>query len=138
MKTLEELKRLFTQDRFAKFNNIEITEVNENYSVCTAVINDSHLNANDLVHGGLLFTLADFAFGVYCNAIHPLTVTQSASITYISPCINTKYVTATAKQLAYEKHNCVCEVLINDDKGRVLCVAQINGFVKLESSLGNH
>lgn len=137
MKTLDELKRVFTQDRFAKFNNIEITEVNENYSVCTAIINEKHLNANDIVHGGLLFTIADFAFGVFCNAIHPITVTQSATITYINPCVNTKYVTATAKQLAHERHNCICEVIVSDDKGRTLCVAQINGFIKAEATPDN-
>lgn len=130
MKSLEELRELFTNDRFAKFNNIEITEINEKYAICTAVIQNSHLNANDIVHGGMLFTLADFAFGVYCNAVHPLTLTQTASISYINPCFNTKYVTATARELAHEKHNCVCEVVLNDDKGRILCIAQINGFVK--------
>lgn len=130
MITEEELRKAFTKDRYAIKNGIEIVCVDENGSEIRAKINDSHLNGKDMVHGGMLFTVADFAFGVAANFRHPDTVTSGASITYLAPCFDTKYIIARGKELSAHKHTCVYEVVITDDKDRVVCLAQLNGFIK--------
>lgn len=128
--TIEEIREGFSADRFAKKNGLEIQSVDKNGSVIRAEIVDAHLNANGSVHGGMLFATADFAFGVAANFLHPNTVTASASITYVAPCRDTKYILARATEISAHKHTCVYSVTISDDKDNVVCVAQINGFSK--------
>lgn len=128
--SFDELKKFFRRDRFVENNGIEIIEVTDKHAVCRAKINDNHLNANDCVQGGMLFTIADFTMAVLSNALHPVTVTSTANITYIAPCFGATYIEAESKEIALSRHNCVHEVTVKDDKGNLICVAQINGFVK--------
>ena len=130
MITEEELREEFKKDRYAKKNGIEIVKVDENGSEVRAEIHDCHLNGNDVVHGGMLFTIAACAFGVAANFRHPDTVTSGASITYLAPCRDTAYIKAEGKELSVHKHTCVYEVTVTDDKGKTVCLAQINGFIK--------
>lgn len=130
MQNITELKEFFSRDRFVENSDIEIIEVNENHAVCRAKIADKHLNANDCVQGGMLFTIADFTMAVLSNALHPVTVTSSATITYIAPCKGAEFIEAESKEVALSRHNCVHDVTVKDNFGNVICVAQINGFIK--------
>jgi acyl-CoA thioesterase len=45
----------------------------------------SSVNGHGIVHGGLVYALADTAFACAANSVLPGTVTTSASITYLVP-----------------------------------------------------
>ncbi|MDD4121111.1 MAG: PaaI family thioesterase, partial [Clostridia bacterium] len=130
MKTLEEMKEFFKRDRFVAASGIEIIEVNDNYAICKAEISDKHLNAGDMVQGGMLFTICDFAFAVITNYHHPETISQTGFISFINACVGAKYITATAREMTKTRHNCVGEVTVHDDKGKVICISQFNGFIR--------
>lgn len=130
MYTVESLKEFFKADRFVVENGIEIVSVDKNKSLIRANIEERHLNAGNSVQGGMLFTIADFAFAVLANFLHPVSVTSSATITYLAPCRDTAYITAESKELSRHKHNCVHEVKVYDDKGNTVCIAMMNGFIK--------
>lgn len=129
MTDLELLKRFFEDDGFVKLSGIEITEVTDEKAVVKAKIGDAHRNANGAVQGGMLYTLADFAFAVLGNHLHPVTVTQVGQISYVKAAY-TDEVTATAREKIRSGHTTVSEVEIKDDKGQVVCVCTFNGFVK--------
>lgn len=126
---VQQVKDFFDKDGFVKLAGIEIVDVTEEKAVVTANITDAHRNAHGSVQGGMLYTLADFAFAVLGNFKHPLTVTQVGQISYIKAAITDK-VTATATELVQAGRNTVCEVVIQDDKGDVVCVCNFNGFIK--------
>lgn len=65
---LEKIKKFFEDDRLAKYLNITITEAEKGMAKCVMDIDKNLLNANDFVHGGALFSLADFTFAVAANA----------------------------------------------------------------------
>ncbi len=75
----------FFNDRFARLAKIEIQEVKEGYCKVKMPIEDIHLNALDILHGGAIFTLADFAFAVASNSRGRAAVSINASITYFKP-----------------------------------------------------
>lgn len=131
MKTLEEMKQYFDMDRYVKASGIKITEINKDFAVCKAEIKDTHLNAHEMVQGGMLFTICDFAFAVIANYHYPNTISQFGSISFINACIDAEYITATARLLATSKRNCVGEVTVKDNNGKSICVAQFNGFIRL-------
>lgn len=130
MKTLEDMKEYFKKDRYVQLSGIEIIEVNDKYAVCKAELSDKHLNTADMVQGGMLFTLCDFAFAVISNYNHPDTVSQTGFISFINACVGAKYITATAREMTKTRHNCVGEVTVHDDKGKVICISQFNGFIR--------
>ena len=128
--TNEELtRRIFQDDGYVKLSGVEIVEITANSVTVRAEIGEQHLNANGSVQGGMLYTVADFAFAVLANYLHPITVTQCGNINYVRPAI-TKYVVGTAKETVRSGHNTVSEVVLYDDKGEVCCVCHFNGFVK--------
>ena len=122
-------QRFFEKDGFVKLAGIEILSVSEERAIVRAKIDDRHRNANGSVQGGMLYTVADFAFAVLANSIHPLTVTQGGHISYIRAAV-TDEITATATETTRAGHNTVSEVIIRDHKDDVVCVCNFNGFVK--------
>lgn len=129
MEKEELLRKYFKKDRYVELSGIEIAEMGAEKCVVCAKIEEKHLNANGRVQGGMLYTLADFAFAICSNYLHPITVTQGGHIQYVRAAVTTT-LTATAKETLRVGHNTLCEVIITDDKGDVVCVCNFNGFVK--------
>ena len=123
------VKSIFEDDGYVKLSGMEIVEITADYAKVRADICKEHCNAKGCVQGGMLYTLADFAFAVLSNYLHPMTVTQCGHINYIRAAV-TKSVTAVAKEIIRSGHNTVSEVIIYDDKEEVCCVCNFNGFVK--------
>ena len=80
----EKLQRYFNNDRFAAMCGLEIVECRPGYSRVQVQINDSHLNGAGYVHGGLLFTLADFCLGTAANAYGHIALRVNSNITFIA------------------------------------------------------
>ena len=128
--TKEELTRkMFEKDAYVKLSGIEIVEITDESATVRAKIRAEHLNANGAVQGGMLYTLADFAFAVHANHLHPMTVTQGGHIHYIRAAI-TDEVTATAVERVRSGHNTVSEVVVRNSAGETVCICTFNGFVK--------
>lgn len=129
MTDLEFVNKFFEKDGFVKLAGYEIVEVDDEKAVVKAKITDMHRNANGSVQGGMLYGIADFAFAVLGNFIHPITVTQMGQISYVKAAF-TDEITATAKEKVRSGHTTVSEVVIRDDKGQIVCICTFNGFVK--------
>ena len=67
MKTLEEVRKIFADDRFATENGAVIEEIGPHSAVCSLRLASSHRNAMGAVMGGVYFMLADFTFAVAAN-----------------------------------------------------------------------
>ncbi|MCR4661827.1 MAG: PaaI family thioesterase [Clostridia bacterium] len=129
MTNVEKMNEFFEKDNYVKISKIEIEEVNDNYAVVSTKIEDIHLNASGAIQGGLLYTLADFAFAVLNNYLHPTTVTQVGTITYIAPGLSKK-IFAKAVEKTRVGRNTVCDVEVYGDDGKIICECRFNGFVK--------
>lgn len=126
-KSLEEARENFKEDKFATNMDAKIDELTEEYAVCSLELNDSHRNAYGGVMGGVIFTLADFAFAVLSNHIHSLTVAQSVNINYLSAAKGDKLIArATCRKSG--RTTSIINVDISDDTGRDVAVFIGNGF----------
>ena len=126
---LHELEKLFQKDRYVALSGIKIEEVGDDYATVGAAVRpDEHMNGVGTVQGGMLYTAADFAFAVLTNMLHPTTVTQTATVTYIRAA-KTDRISATARELACSGHNCVVEVVVKDADGEIVCTGSFNGFI---------
>ena len=123
------LKKFFEEDAYAAISGMFITGISKETAFVEADIKDIHYNADKVAQGGMIYTLADFAFAVISNYLHPKTVTQSGHITYLRPAA-CKHLKASAREIARNGHNSVGEVIVENECGDIICVASFNGFIK--------
>jgi acyl-CoA thioesterase len=116
-------------DRFARLAGIELVKVDPGYALARMTIEDKHLNGVDLVHGGAIFTLADYAFAAACNAGGRPTVGINASISFIKT-PRGKTLTAEAKEVSSGRRLGTYQVNIYDED-QVLSAAMLcTGYIK--------
>ena len=70
---MENVRKLFASDQFAKLCGIEIVDVAEGRAKAQMKL-EAHLNGLGSVQGGAIFTLADFVFAMACNFHGPAAV----------------------------------------------------------------
>ncbi|MCR4716606.1 MAG: PaaI family thioesterase [Lachnospiraceae bacterium] len=126
-KSLEELREFFKKDKYATNSGMVVDDFGEDYSVCSVVLNDNHKNGYGGVMGGVMFTLADFAFAVLSNNVHQPTVAQQMSINFLSAPKGTKLI-ATAKLKKTGKSSTIVNIDIVDDLGRDIAQVVGTGF----------
>ena len=65
---IKKLEQILLNDRFAGNNDIRLISISKGEAVAELVISDKHLNGVNIIQGGALFTLADFAFAAASNS----------------------------------------------------------------------
>ncbi|MDP6706363.1 MAG: hotdog fold thioesterase [Alphaproteobacteria bacterium] len=86
-----------------------------------------HLNFNGTCHGGLVFTLADTAFGLAANSHGIVAPGISANIAYHAPAAAGRRLTAVARETARSKRLASYAVEVRRDDGGL--VASFTGTV---------
>ena len=125
--SIEEAKKYFTGDRFATLNGMVLDELDETHSLCSLVLDDRHKNANGGIMGGVIFTLADFAFAVLSNHIHKPTVAQQVSVNYLgAPKGDKLFAKAVCRKNG--SRTTVINVDVTDDTGRDIAQFVGSGF----------
>ena len=115
--SLEEAREFFYKDKYAVNTGITLDEITEEEAICSLNLTDEHRNAYGGVMGGVIFTLADFAFAVLSNQIHQLTVAQQVDIHYLSAPKGDKLIAkATCRKSG--RTSSIVNVDISDDTGR--------------------
>ncbi len=115
--TLEEARECFVKDRFATGNGCVLDEVGEEYAIASVEIRDEHRNGLGSVMGGLIFTLADFAFAVAVNQQHYPSVGLDSDIKFLSSTKGAKLF-ARAQVVKSGRTTTICLVNVTDDLGR--------------------
>lgn len=77
------VKEFSENDKFAKQIGIELLEVSKGRAKAKMKIKDIHLNAVNTVHGGAIFSLADFAFAVAANTHGNISVALNVNISFL-------------------------------------------------------
>lgn len=111
---------------------MEVVEMSEGHSVVTMLVRDDMLNGHGIIHGGLVFTLADTAFAMACNTEGSVTVSSGAEITFFAPTPPGRTLTATAVRKATRGRSGIYDVTVTDDDGAV--VAEFRGHSRTVSS----
>ena len=127
---IENFRRDAMQDRFAYNSGVFVEAVENGYSKCTLEIEDRHLNAAGVVNGGVVFTLADFAFSAAANGDGaPVTLTLNANISYLSSARGKKLI-AEARRVKEGRTAAFYSVEVTDDTGVHVAEMTVTGFKK--------
>ncbi|HVA37301.1 MAG TPA: hydroxyphenylacetyl-CoA thioesterase PaaI [Candidatus Dormibacteraeota bacterium] len=106
------------RDRVAEWLGIVLEEIAPGRARMTMRVRPEMVNTHGVCHGGLIFTLADTAFGYACNSHNLNTVAAGASIEFIAPARLGDALTAVAQERALTGRTGVYDVEVTDGQGR--------------------
>ncbi len=131
-RTLEEARAYFQNDRFASSNGMTLDELTEEGCTCSVTLRPEHYNALGGVMGGVIFTLADFAFAVASNRDHSPTVALDVNIHFLSAAKGER-LTAAARRVKSGRTTSVWEITVTDDLDRTVALFVGTGYKQQET-----
>jgi len=90
-------------DNFREFLGIDLVEGRDGYAKMSMRVTKVHLNALGSAHGGVIFSLADCAFGEAANSGDRTAVAVQASINFVRPATEGDWLTAEAVRVSEGK-----------------------------------
>ena len=127
IKSLEEVRNFFKNDRFAIENGAVIEEFDKNGATCSLIITSSHRNAMGAVMGGVYFMLADFAFAVASNWEKVGSVSLQSNISFLGTAKGDKLIAKAVCIKNGKTTNCY-RVDVTDNLGNLTATVTINGY----------
>ncbi|HKI87773.1 MAG TPA: hotdog fold thioesterase [Draconibacterium sp.] len=118
--------KTFEKDLFAKTSGIKLIDAAPGFAKAEMVIRKNHLNSVAVVHGGAMFTLADFTFAVASNTQGKLALAINAEISFFKS-VKSGVLTAVAKEISL--HNKLGTYLIEIFNENSELVAHFKGTV---------
>ena len=125
----EEVLEYFGKDRYAELTGIEILEASRDHARTRLKIEPKHLNANDTVMGGCIYTIADFTFAIAANVDNSDTCTLNSNIIFNAPARG-GYLYAESNVIKSGRTIASFEVKVTDDEQRLIATATFVGFRK--------
>ena len=91
---------MYAKDRAAQMLGIQLRTVRHGYAELTMTVREDMLNVHGLCHGGLVFALADTAFGYACHTRNQANVALQGAISFTAPARLGDELIAVAEQRA--------------------------------------
>jgi acyl-CoA thioesterase len=105
---------------------IKIEEARAGYARLSMTIRPDMLNGHRIVHGGMVFALADTAFAYVCNGRNEKTVAAQASIVFLGSVAEGEILIAEAEEAATAGRSGVTRVSVRTADGRA--IAEFTGY----------
>ncbi len=127
---MEETVNFFrSKDLFARHAGIELIAAKPGWAQVKMPIQAFHFNGAGTVHGGAIFTLADFAFAVASNAQGQLAMGINTSTTFIKAA-RTGTLYGEAEEISLNRRLGNYQVKITDDRQQLIALFQGTVFRK--------
>ena len=123
------------RDAFAKHLGIELVEVKPGRATVRVRVAGEHCNSVGMVHGGVTFTLADYAFAAACNSYGTVAVAINCHISYLRPPKDETLV-AEATEVSKSRRLGTYDVKVTDGAGNLVAVFRGMAFRKDEPHPG--
>ena len=116
------------EDKFCRFCGIELTEVGDGYAEAVMNIAGHMLNGRQVVQGGAIMTLADFAYAGAVNGSGVTGVSLNCTTNFIRPGTG-KYLKAVCRRVSQGKKTAVYVSEVFNDENKLVSVMNITGFI---------
>jgi acyl-CoA thioesterase len=105
---------------------IRIEEARAGYARISLTVRADMLNGHRIVHGGIVFSLADTAFAYVCNGRNEKTVAAQASIVFLDSAKEGETLIAEGEEVATAGRSGVTRVSVRTSDGRA--IAEFTGY----------
>jgi acyl-CoA thioesterase len=128
---MEYAKQFLNDDKFALHAGIELLEVKSGTAKVKMEVKPFHINGVGLVHGGALFTLADFAFAAAANSHEEVAVAINASISYLKG-VKAGTLYAEAEEISNSRKISVYSIKIINEHNQLIATFQGMAYKKVQ------
>jgi acyl-CoA thioesterase len=130
---MQKIKKFFsTEDKFARHAGIELVDAGLGWAKTSMKIEPFHFNGAETVHGGAIFTLADFAFAVASNSHGILAMGINTNVNFVKAVLKGT-LHAEAREQSRGPKLASYSVMVTDDDGDVVAIFQGMVYRKKES-----
>lgn len=126
------LQEYFKGDTLAAALGMKIESAGNGAAIVTMPITDIHMNAMGSVHGGAIFSLADFCFAVASNSHGRAAMAINCSISFFKG-VQAGILTATAREQHLGNRVAGYLLEVTDEKGALIASMQAQVFRTQES-----
>ncbi len=112
-------KNMKGTDNFAEELGIKLLESKDGYAKVTMKVEKKHTNTYGMVHGGAIFSVADYAFAHACNYGDNVAVAVQVSINYLKPSVEGDILTAEATRVSDGKTMGLYQVTVRSQQKTV-------------------
>ncbi len=119
---------LNSNDLFCRHCGIKLTGVAPGEADAELEITPQMMNSRNVVQGGAIMTLADFAFAGASNAMGHTTVSTSVVANFLRPGTGKKLF-AAARKIHHGRSTCLYRVDVTDDTGKLVASVNVSGFI---------
>lgn len=116
---------MLERDAASAMLGIELMEGSTGHAQTRMLVRPDMLNGFDVMHGGLIFALADTAFAYACNETEAVTLAAGADIAFLRPVRGGQTLTAVADRRRRSGRSGIYDVTVSDETGEV--VAEFRG-----------
>ncbi|MFZ7101922.1 MAG: PaaI family thioesterase [Peptococcaceae bacterium] len=109
---------------FHNLIDMYIVELSPGEAVLEIPIQNDHLNPNNIVHGGVTFSLADTAMGMAIRTLNHNSVTIETNINYLKPAQKSDILKVVGKVVEFGRKIIVTEAIIYNKAGDKAAVAR--------------
>ena len=113
---------------YNRHNGITLVEIGQGYSVAEVKLTRDSMNPQSSAHGGLIFSLADFAGGCAVLSRGRGLTTLNGSVNYLRPGKG-EYLRARAEELHYGSKTAVYRVVVTDDQNKTVAEITLTYFL---------
>lgn len=121
--------RLAARDAFVRHLGLELLDSGAGWAEVGLTVRPEHVNFNGTCHGGVLFTLADTAFGLASNSHGQVAIGIDTHMTFAAPARPGDSLTARAEELTRSRRVATYRIDVRRDDGRI--IAGLTGTVLL-------
>lgn len=122
-----ELVHHLQEDPWVRSLGVEFLELRRGYCRLALQLQPHMVNFQGAPHGGVIFSLADAAFGAACNSHGEPSVALSVTISYLAPAAPHARLVAEARERRQGRRAGFYDITVTDDEGRLIaavhCVA---------------
>jgi len=113
---------MLANDRSVRMLGISIEATAPGEATATLTVTDDMVNGFDVMHGGLIFALADTAFAFACNGYNQRAVAASAQIDFLRPVLPGEELTARAAEDHHGRRNGYYSVRVHNQRGELVAL----------------
>ena len=113
---------MMQNDAAARQLGIEFVDADLYGATLRLTVSAEHLNGHGSCHGGVIFTLADTAFALACNASNVVAVAAAASIDFLSPGLAGETMRAVARRRSQGRRNGIYDVEVSGEDDRLIAL----------------
>lgn len=105
-------KKMLKNAQFERTLEISLLSISPDSACMQMQVTKKMLNGHGTCHGGAIFSLADAAFALACNAKNIITVAQACDISFVRPANSGDTLTAKAREKYLKGRNGIYDVEI--------------------------